>query len=393
MSDALLQSLRDLIQEDVAGRGLRTDPTANLITACPDDFAAACRSLAQTPQAKVLIVTGFHIAHGEPACCETDGPLGALFLIRALVPLGIEVIVVTDGSCVAALNAGLEVCHLQDQARVIQLPPDAWDEQGYQDWILGLTDRSTVPLTHLLAIERVGPSHTLKSLQAQPALADLPAQYHRLDVPSESEGQDERVLTKSMEIVLQNRGMTPQQFLALCRVVDDFDRDVPAEHRDRCHSMRGLDITSYTSPAHLLFDNAWRLDPPVVTIGIGDGGNEIGMGKIAWDVIRRNIPRGGQIACRVPADHLIVCGVSNWGAYGLGAGVRLLRGVPHDPDLYNVEREREVLQFMVDFGPLVDGVSGTQTASVDGLPFERYGEVLRRIGDLVGGAAAGGGGS
>ena len=46
------------------------------------------------------------------------------------------------------------------------------------------------------------------------------------------------------------------------------------------------------------------------------------MGKIPWDVIRRNIPRGGLVACRVPADHLIVCGISNWGAYGLAAGVR-----------------------------------------------------------------------
>ena len=46
------------------------------------------------------------------------------------------------------------------------------------------------------------------------------------------------------------------------------------------------------------------------------------MGKMSWDVIRRNIPNGGLVACRVPADQLIVCGVSNWGAYGLAAGVR-----------------------------------------------------------------------
>ena len=33
-----------------------------------------------------------------------------------------------------------------------------------------------------------------------------------------------------------------------------------------------------------------------MTIGIGDGGNEIGMGKITLDVIHHNIPRGGLIA-------------------------------------------------------------------------------------------------
>ena len=48
------------------------------------------------------------------------------------------------------------------------------------------------------------------------------------------------------------------------------------------------------------------------------------MGKIPWDVIRRNVPNGGLIACRVPTDHLIVAGVSNWGAYALAAGVALL---------------------------------------------------------------------
>ena len=43
MSDAVLREIRDLIQADANGRGLATDPEANLINACPDDFAAACR--------------------------------------------------------------------------------------------------------------------------------------------------------------------------------------------------------------------------------------------------------------------------------------------------------------------------------------------------------------
>ncbi len=147
--------------------------------------------------------------------------------------------------------------------------------------------------------------------------------------------------------------------------------------------MRGLDITRDTSPAHLLFEGASRLEPPVKTIGIGDGGNEIGMGKIAWDTIRRNIKQGGRIACRLATDHLIVAGVSNWGAYGLAAGARLLRQAPPAPDLFDPERERQVLQVMVDFGPLVDGVTGARTATVDGLAFERYGEVLKKIGAVM----------
>ena len=36
---------------------------------------------------------------------------------------------------------------------------------------------------------------------------------------------------------------------------------------------------------------------------------------------------GDLIHCRVPTDHLIVAGVSNWGAYALAAGIYVLRGV------------------------------------------------------------------
>jgi hypothetical protein len=395
MSDAVLDSIRDVIQEDVGERGLRADPDFNLVSVCRDDFAAACRSLAGTPQAKVLIVTGFHITHSLPPCSETDGPLGALFLARALIPLGIGVIIATDGSCVNALHSGLEFCQLHDRVRIIDLPREAWDDHGYTEWVLGATDRATAPLTHIIALERVGPSHTLKSLQAQPGLAPLPAEYRRSDSIAEgksppTEWAETQVLSNVQDKVIKPRAVTPQQWVALCRIIDDFEREVPRDERDRCHSMRGLDLTSHTSPAHLLIEHASRLDPPVTTIGIGDGGNEIGMGKIAWDVIRHNIPNGAIIACRVPTDHLIVCGVSNWGAYGLGAGVRLLRGAPYDPDLFDVERERQLLQFMVDLGPLVDGRSGTRVASVDGLPFERYAEALSTIGSLVRGPAGAG---
>jgi hypothetical protein len=161
--------------------------------------------------------------------------------------------------------------------------------------------------------------------------------------------------------------------------VEQFRREVPAEHHDRCHTMRGRDITASMSPAHRLFEGAG----PIRTIGIGDGGNEIGMGKVPWDVIRRNIPGGGLVACRVPCDYLIVCGVSNWGAYGLAAGVRLLRGAPPEPELFDVERERELLRMLVERGPLVDGVSGQPTVSVDGLEFERYAEPLRQLAAIL----------
>jgi hypothetical protein len=117
---------------------------------------------------------------------------------------------------------------------------------------------------------------------------------------------------------------------------------------------------------------------------MGDGGNEIGMGKVRRDTIRRNIPNGEVIACRVPIDHLIVAGVSNWGAYAWATGMALLRGQRLPASLFDVERECELLRTMVEKGPLVDGSTARPTVSVDGLPFDDYIKPLQRLGKLLG---------
>jgi hypothetical protein len=344
MTDPVLDQIRDLIQEDVGGRGLRTDPAENLITTCPLDFHRACLSVADTSRPGVVIVTGFFIPHAQPPCAETDGPLGALFLARALTTLGIPVTLLTDAFCYPALWVGVVASGLRHEVLVAQIPSTAhnWKtlEKVYQRHVLeGFLPGTPPRNTHLIALERVGPSHTVESIRAQP----------------------------------QGKPGTAERFAL----------DVPENHWGRCHTMRGRDITDEMGPAHLFFDAAPQAKPQLTTIGIGDGGNEIGMGKIAWDVIRRNIPNGGLIACRVPTDYLIVSGVSNWGAYGLAAGVRYLRNAPWDAELFDPARELQLLETMVKEGPLVDGVSGQPTATVDGLSFERYSEPLVRIGALL----------
>jgi hypothetical protein len=331
MNDHLLHQIRDLIQEDVNGRGLRADPRDNLLTATAGDFQAACRSLAEAAAARVAVVTGFFIPHGEPPGGETDGPPGALFLARALTPLGIEVVLATDDFGTTALKAGLEACGLEGRVVLITLPPPeaALSPAEYQKHFMAAAG----PITHLVALERAGPSHTPESVRSQPRATPAAG--------------------------------------------DRFLREVAPQYHGRCLTMRGRDITPHMSPVHFLWEGE---KAPFTTIGIGDGGNEIGMGKIAWDVIRRNIPNGGQVACRVAADYLVVCGVSNWGAYGLAAGVRLLKGRPLDDELFDVERERRLLEIMVERGPLVDGVTGKPSVSVDGLSFENYAQPLWRMG-------------
>jgi hypothetical protein len=336
MIDQTLTAFRDLIQEDIGKRGLRTDPTRNLINAFPDDFANACRDLAGAERPAVAIVTGFYIVHGHPPAAETDGPPGALFLARVLFHLGFRVALLTDQYCLEPLKVGLRCCGLVNQIPVLAMPslPEHWPQFLKAGWLPFARDRFR--LTHLIALERVGPSHTLESLQAQ----------------------------------LQPSG-------ALGEVYLDFLHEVPIEDQDCCHNASGRDISRFTAPAHLLFESVHQELPDVRTIGIGDGGNEIGMGKIPWTVIRANIAGGSKIACRVPTHHLIVCGISNWGAYGLALGTLLLRGKPLPADF--VSQEKELLQKMIELGPLVDGVTGYQVLSVDGIPFDRYLEPLQQM--------------
>jgi D-glutamate cyclase len=331
----LLTAIRDLIQVDVNRRGLAATPAPNLFTECAGDFAAACCSLADSGSGSVAIVTGFFIPHGRPPAAETDGPLGAVFLARALAPLGMRITLLAEASCTPALDAGLDACGLKGSVTVIALPagPDEWPTFIQETW-LPFTRRDDK--IHLIALERVGPSHTAASIERQSGGA----------------------------------------------AVAEFLSEVPAASHDRCHTMRGVDITALTAPAHLLFELADANDG-IVTIGIGDGGNEIGMGKLPWHVVRHNIPSGARIACRIATQHAIVAGISNWGAYGLGAGVLHLRGAAELDGLFDLAAERRVLAAMVERGPLVDGVTGEQGIAVDGLEFDRYAEPLAAIGRLL----------
>ena len=59
-----------------------------------------------------------------------------------------------------------------------------------------------------------------------------------------------------------------------------------------------------------------------MTIGIGDGGNEIGMGKVL-EKVAANVQYGSEIACTVASDYLVTAGVSNWGGFALAKAIFL----------------------------------------------------------------------
>jgi hypothetical protein len=145
-------------------------------------------------------------------------------------------------------------------------------------------------------------------------------------------------------------------------------------------NMRGLDISAYTAPLDELFTAG-----PWETIAIGDGGNEIGMGALPRHLIAQHVENGMTIACITPAQHLIVAGVSNWGAYALLGALAVLRGDWRAKLLAGLDEklDKAILEATVEYGPAVDGVSRSRTLTVDNLDIAIHHEKLREIRRLV----------
>jgi D-glutamate cyclase len=141
-------------------------------------------------------------------------------------------------------------------------------------------------------------------------------------------------------------------------------------------NMRGLDIGSYTAPLDDLFAAG-----PWDTIAVGDGGNEIGMGTLPRALIAEYVAHGETIACVTPAQHLIVAGVSHWGAYALLGALAVLRADWRTLLIDSLDEglEVQVLEATLADGPAVDGVSRRQTPTIDNLDLAIHQEKLRAI--------------
>lgn len=136
------------------------------------------------------------------------------------------------------------------------------------------------------------------------------------------------------------------------------------------HSATGTDMSPGRAKIAPLFERA--NDAGVLTVSVGDNGNEIGFG-IAEETVREahpfgdtcRCPCGGGIACSVSTDHLVVANTSNWGAYGVEAMLALLTETPgalHAPDEEVRMLEQNVLHGSNDGLhdrpiPMVDGTS------------------------------------
>jgi hypothetical protein len=137
----------------------------------------------------------------------------------------------------------------------------------------------------------------------------------------------------------------------------------------RYYNMRGEDISARCE----------RFDPFIseascLTIGIGDGGNEVGMGKVAGAVQALRVTPSA-----TSCDELIVADVSNWGAYALALAI----GRVHDFEALCEFSLKQTLEYLAKRGA-IDGVTREATLTEDGLPVQAGEQMIKTLRQLAG---------
>ncbi len=97
----LVDRIEQAIQVDV-GRNI-----AALFEAARGGLWSAASALAAAQPCRVGLITGFYVPTGSPPAAETDGPVGAALLARALVAAGVACRLATDEPCANACAVAL----------------------------------------------------------------------------------------------------------------------------------------------------------------------------------------------------------------------------------------------------------------------------------------------
>lgn len=156
--------------------------------------------------------------------------------------------------------------------------------------------------------------------------------------------------------------------------------------RGEIHTSRGDETTAVLAKTDVFVDLCRELGIP--TIGVGDGGNEIGMGTIA-EALHNKLRFADECRCGcgggvVPdqrTDVLIAATVSNWGGYGIAAALAVLLGRPEL--LHTPEMEEDILRACARAG-LIDGVSGLVGPTADGLSLAVHRSIVTLLHGVVG---------
>ena len=276
----------------------------------------------------VFIATGWpDRPHISPLIAETDGPPGAAILARAiLVGLRAVPVILIEPSLVAGMARVLEATGLRALS-----PEEA---------------KAAVSSTAPISAGAVLPFPVDRD-EAKDRARELVEGYR-----------------PAAAIAVEKGGMNDKGFV---------------------HTSRGDETTEHMAKVDYLFQEAGRRG--IATIGIGDGGNEIGMGVIAED-IRQHVPFGstgkdpakGGMAPSTITDVLVASSISNWGAYGVAACLALLLERPEV--FHDSEMEARIHRVGAD-ASFIDGITGKVEPGADGLRSEVHEAYVTVMGEAI----------
>ena len=320
----------------------------------PGDLWQSALALAQPATRSVLITTGFPCCTTHTPPTETDGIGGSIAIARSLEAIGKRVSFVVDAANYAVLDASVRC--------------------GKAERYLAASDVLLYPAT-----------------------------------TSESEGEG---VGGAADLLTAREKETCAEFM---RAHGSWDHLVAIERAGRAadggfYTMRAIDMGDLVAPIDNLFLAA--ATSGVESTGIGDGGNELGMGKVARATLGEQIQHGATIGSVTATTHLIAAGVSDWGGYALAAAIVLAAEV-HELEaeaeaeaevpgvevgvgvsvidaearraaaLSTVAGQRLVLRAAVDSGAR-DGCTGELSMSVDGFAFDaEHAAMIESIAALV----------
>jgi len=215
----------------------------------------------------------------------------------------------------------------------------------------------------------------------------------------EAIGDDMEKMIK-LEIFPSEQNMKPDDYNRMkelvehkCDLIIACERAGPGKDGN-CYTMRGINMTEkgLIAPLHKIIDMAREIhgSERVKFVAIGDGGNEMGMGKVIEN-IRSHINNGDVIGAVTSADYLIAASVSNWGGYAFVGACAVVKNDISGKDgandrnidwtekcLPSEQHEIQLLERCVSVG-CRDGVSGEMEATVDGMPLSTSLNCLFRI--------------
>lgn len=313
-----------IVTLDVSARGVINNlySAARRLCVYPLCMSAAQRIVEAMKKADIAIVTtGFAVLPQKVQ--ETDGPIGAAALARALnVAFNVNTILITENQTKEILTSTLHALQMDVKTREREFS----FRKKNSVLVLGF------PLAHKEAIKEA-----------------------------------KRIMDTH----------TPMLVLA----IEKAGRNSKGEY----HTMSGENISSFHSKIERLVEEAKKRN--ILTVAIGDGGNEVGMGNIRETVLNFvpnamvcHCPCKAGIAADSKVDLLVAASISNWGAYGIEACIASLTGKPEV--LHTPRQEALMLKSAVKTGA-VDGVTGRQECSVDGVALRVHVSMMKILEGLI----------